>query len=95
MGYRTEFDGVIFDEGPIDGMKRIRDLSTQLNSGFGQDQLRSLIDVKQAMACEVLSTGGNCIENFKYGQRNGSFWQQMLSVDNVLWYGKGTIGKVG
>lgn len=92
MSHRSECDGVIFDEGQVKSMTFIRKISTQLNSGFGQDQLKSLTDVKRAMAREVLAAGGNCVSNFKYGQKNGSFWQQMWSVDNVLWYGSGEIG---
>jgi hypothetical protein len=94
VSFRTELDGVIFDEGPIAGMKNIRSISTQLNSGFGQDQLKSLLDVKRAMAREVIAAGGNCVADFKYGQKNGGFWQQMWSVDNVLWYGSGEIGRL-
>ena len=93
MGYRTELDGVTFDEGEIAGMKPIQSIKTQLNSSFGQDQLKSLTDVKKAMAKEALAAGGNCIAQFKYGQKNGSVWQQMLSIDNVLWFGSGEIGK--
>ena len=94
MGYRSEYGGVTFDEGDISGMSRICDLDTKLNSGFGFDQLKSLNDLKEKMANEAKACGGNCVSNFKYGQRNGSFWQQILSVDNVLWYGSGVIGKM-
>jgi hypothetical protein len=94
MSFRTKLDGVIFDEGGIAGSKFIRSITTQLNSGFGQDQLKSLLDVKRAMAREAIASGGNCIANFKYGQKSGSFWQQMWSVDNVLWYGSGDIGRL-
>ena len=94
MAYRTELDGVIFDEGPVVGMSTIRSISTQLNSAFGHDQLKSLVDVKRAMAREVTAAGGNCVANFKYGQKVGSFWQQMWSLDNVLWYGSGEIGRL-
>ena len=94
MSIRTEFDGVFFDEGNVDGMTVVKDISTQLNSGFGQDQLKSLRDVKKAMAAVARENDCNIVSNFKFGQRNGSIWQQLWSVDNVLWYGSGTLGKL-
>ncbi|NIZ14722.1 hypothetical protein [Phaeobacter sp. HF9A] len=90
----TERGGVKFDESLPENFVPIEKLSTQLNSGFGQDQLKSLRDVKEAMAKEALSLGGNYIASFTYGQKNGGVLQQLWSVDNVLWYGEGVVGNL-
>jgi hypothetical protein len=90
----TERGGVKFDEGMPEKFVELEKLSTQLNSGFGQDQLKSLRDVKEAMAVQALSLGGNYIANFTYGQKTGGVLQQLWSVDNMLWYGDGTVGKL-
>lgn len=90
----TERGGVRFNEGKPDNFVPIEKLSTQLNSGFGQDQLKSLKDVKEAMAVQALSIGGNYIANFTYGQKSGGVLQQLWSVDNVLWYGEGIVGNL-
>ena len=94
MAHRSVFENITFIEGHEPNFQPIKSISTQLNSGFGQDQLKSLNDVKLLMANEARTVGGDCIANFKYGQKVGSFWQQLWSLDNVLWYGSGTIGKL-
>lgn len=90
----TERGGVKFDEQEPTDFKAIVRINTQLDSGFGQDQLKSLRDVKEAMAIEAKAKGANYIANFVYGQRNGSVFQQLWSVDNVLWFGQGDAGIV-
>lgn len=90
----TERNGVRFDEGEPANFLSIQQISTKLNSAFGQDQLKSLRDVKEAMAVQAKEMGGNYIANFTYGQKNGSVLQQIWSVDNVLWYGEGMVGRI-
>ena len=90
----TERGGVKFDEKQPANFVLIRRLETSLNSAFGQDQLKSLRDVKEAMAIQARAMGGSYIANFTYGQRNGSVLQQIWSVDNVLWFGAGDVGFV-
>jgi len=88
----TERGGVKFDEGKPKNFRLISHIDTKINSGFGQDHLKSLRDVKEAMAVEAKRLGGNYIACFLYGQKNGSVLQQLWSLDNVLWYGSGEIG---
>lgn len=90
----TERGGVKFDERKPSGFRCIAVLNTQLNSGFGQDQLKSLRDVKEAMALEAKSINADYIANFTYGQENGSILQQLWSIDNVKWFGRGEAGVV-
>ena len=90
----TERGGVTFNEKePID-FEFICHIETNLNSGFGQDHLKSLRDVKEKMAVLAKDMGGSYIANFTYGQRNGSVIQQLWSIDNVLWFGAGDVGKM-
>lgn len=88
----TERGGVKFDEKQPANFVRIQRLETNLNSGFGQDQLKSLRDLKEAMGRRAKDMGGSYIANFTYGQRNGSVLQQLWSLDNVLWFGAGDVG---
>ena len=90
----TERGGVKFDEKQPANFVLIRRLETSLNSAFGQDQLKSLRDVKEAMATHAKAMGGSYIANFTYGQRNGSVLQQIWSVDNVLWFAAGDVGYI-
>lgn len=90
----TERAGVKFDEKVPANFQFVGRIETQLNSGFGQDQLKSLRDVKEAMAEEAKRLGGTYIANFTYGQKSGSVLQQLWSVDNVLWYGAGDVGNL-
>ena len=88
----TERGGVRFDEKRPANFRPLFTLDTKLNSGFGQDQLKSLRDVKEAMAREARARGADYIADFTYGQRNGSVVQQLWSLDNVLWFGTGEAG---
>lgn len=90
----TERGGVKFDEREPAGFRPIASLDTQLNSGFGQDQLKSLRHVKEAMALEAKAIGADYIANFTYGQENGSILQQLWSIDNVKWFGRGDAGVI-
>ncbi len=91
---KSVFDGVTFYEGTPDGFTPIQPITSQLNSAFGQDHLKSLSDVKQVMASQAKKFGGDVVANFQYGQRNGSVWKQLWSIDNMLWFGSGIIGKI-
>lgn len=88
----TERGGVKFDEKIPPNFRIIKRIDTVLNSALSQDQLKSLRDVKEAMAEEAKALGGNYIANFTYGQRTGSFLQVVWSVDNTLWFGSGDVG---
>lgn len=88
----TERGGIKFDEAQPESFVLIKHIETNLNSGFGQDQLKSLRDVKERMAQLAKEVGGSYVANFSYGQRNGTVLQQLWSVDNVLWYGAGDVG---
>lgn len=94
MARVTELGGVQFTEEVLEGFTPIEALDTKLNSAFGQDQLKSLRDLKSGMASIAIEKGGNCICHFKYGQRTGGVLQQLWSVDNMMWYGSGVIGRV-
>lgn len=95
MKFVTELGGVKFIEGVDCKFTQIQKLNTTLNSAFGQDQLKSLTDVKLAMAKQVIQLGGDCLVDFKYGQKVGGFWSQLFSRDDVMWYGSGIVGTLG
>jgi hypothetical protein len=89
----AEFRGVYFIEGTPKESIAIESISSELNGFFSQNQLLSLDDLKAKMREYVLQRGGNCVIDFKYGQRS-TFWKSLLGMDNVLWYGSGMIAKI-
>ncbi|OWY02314.1 hypothetical protein [Thioclava sp. IC9] len=88
----TERGGVRFDEKQPEKFQKLFHLDTKINTGFGHDQLKSLRDVKEAMAREARARGADYIANFSYGQKNGGILQQLWSLDNVLWFASGDAG---
>jgi hypothetical protein len=91
--YFSTHKQIYFVEGPVSGAKRFGPISTELNSFFSQNQLKSLDDLKDKMCDFVRSKGGNAVLDFKYGQRN-TFWKSLLGMDDVLWYGSGEIASI-
>lgn len=91
--YHSERNGIYFVEGSIPGAQHIGPISTELNDFFGENQLKSLDDLKDRMAIFIKSSGGNAVLNFKYGQRS-TFWKSFFGMDDVFWYGSGDIAKI-
>ena len=91
--YFSEFKGVFFIEGAPSEAETIEEISSELNGFFSQNHLRSLDDLKDKMKDYVIQRGGNCVINFKYGQRS-TFFKSLFGMDNVHWYGTGTIAKI-
>lgn len=91
--YFAEFKGVYFIEGAPREAVVLESISSDLNGFLSQNQLRSLDDMKEKMRDYVIQKGGNCVIEFKYGQRS-TFWKSLWGMDNVLWYGTGMIAKI-
>lgn len=91
--YFAEFKGVYFIEGSPKEAHAIEEISSELNGFFSQNQLRSLDDLKDKMKDYVIQRGGNCVIDFKYGQRS-TFFKSLFGMDNVFWYGTGKIAKI-
>ena len=93
MTYWAEFNGVYFIEGQMPGASILRSIDTKHDGIFSPSQLKSLDTLKETMAYQVLSAGGNAVIDFKYGQRS-TFWRSLLSLDDVYWFASGKIAKV-
>jgi hypothetical protein len=93
MRYTTH-GGVFFFEGRLSGGRRLGPISVQVGGMFQHAQLRTLDDVKKAMATRVLEAGGNAVVGFTYGQQSVGFWKSLLHLDDVCWYGKGDIAVI-
>ena len=91
--YISEYKGVYFIEGAPPEAEIIERFSSELNGFFCQNQLKSLDHVKEKMRDYVLSKGGNCVIDFKYGQRS-TFWKSLFGMDDVMWYGSGCVARV-
>ena len=92
--YNTEMDGIIFVEGRFpEEARMIRPISVKIHGVLSQAQLKSLNDVKKAMASQARGMGGNAIVEFKYGQRS-TFLTTLLGIDDVSWYGEGVLCEI-
>ena len=91
--YFSERNGVYFVEDIVPGARIIGPISSELNDFFSQNQLKTLDDLKDRMTSLVKSKGGNAVISFKYGQRT-TFWKSLFGMDNVHWYGTGSIALV-
>lgn len=91
--YFAEFKGVWFIEGSPAEARQLGPISSELNGAFSQSQLQTLDDVKDKMRDVVLRQGGNCVTDFKYGQRS-TFWKSFFGWDKVHWYGTGQVAKI-
>ncbi len=91
--YISEYRGVYFIEGAPPEAAFIESFTSELNGFFSQNHLKSLDHVKEKMRDYVLSKGGNCVIDFKYGQRS-TFWKSLLGMDNVMWYGSGSVARI-
>ncbi len=91
--YMSQFEGITYVEGTPSGVQIIQPVSVELNHMFRQNQLKSLDDVKRQMNKLAREAGGNCIVEFKYGQKS-SFWKSMFGMDDILWFGTGFIGRI-
>ena len=89
----SELDGVIFIEEHPSRAHIISHVKCKIHGFFSQSQLKNLNDVKRKLAREVKNKGGNCLINFKYGQKS-SFWTTLIGIDNVSWYGEGDIARM-
>ena len=82
-GYPTVFNGVIFIECPVSEGTALTAIGADLSFKIGA-QLKNLNDVKKDLAAKVLAAGGNCISEFKYGQKS-----RFLAIDDVAYFGNG------
>jgi hypothetical protein len=87
----TTHDGVYFVEGDYPSARRLGPIAVEVGGVFQHAQLRTLDDVKSAMARKVTEASGNAVIRFAYGQRSVGFWRSLLHMDDVTWYGRGEI----
>lgn len=92
--YSDYSDGIYFVEGAPAGSRRIAPISTKIDGMFSNAQLKSLDDIKAAMASEARRKGGNAIIDFKYGQKQRSFWGSLFSLDDVRWEASGAVATI-
>ena len=92
--YSDFSNGIYFVEGVPAGTRRIAPVSTKIDGMFTEAQLGNLDDVKVALAREAKRRGGNAVVDFRYGQKQRSFWQAMFSLDDVCWEASGTIAVI-
>lgn len=90
----TIHDGVRFYEGHPTFCTEIKPVRVEIGGIISQAQLKTLKDVKALLAKRACSAGGNAIIDFQYGQKSVGWLRSLLQLDDVNWYGYGTIAKV-
>lgn len=88
MAYTTVFQDIVFVEGNNPNATILGDVHIDLGYQFGA-QLKNLNDVKKEIASQVTSKGGNCIIDFKYGQKS-----RLFAIDDVSFWGSGKIASL-
>lgn len=86
----TTYDEVYFIEDEIPSVNILKHIDVKIYGIFSQAQLKSLNDVKKLLASKVKRAGGNCLMNFRYGQKS-SFLTTLMGLDDVSWYGAGDV----
>jgi len=82
-GYVSIFEGIIFVEGDAPEARYISEVKVDLSFKLGA-HMKNLNDVKHGLAENCKTFGGNCVCQFKYGQK--SRW---LAIDDVAYFGSG------
>jgi hypothetical protein len=92
--HSTIEDGITFYEGVPERCRPIEQVSIEIGGMLlTQSQLKTLKDVKRELAARASKAGGNAIVDFKYGQKCVGFFRSLLQIDDVNWYGTGTIAQ--
>lgn len=80
--------GVFFTEAEISSLPVIKHILVEISR-----QNSSLTQIKEKMALEVKSLGGNAVMNFKYGQKahKGMKLLNPFKWDTESWYGEGDV----
>jgi hypothetical protein len=85
--YVSIYKDVVFIEGTCkDAFEIIRVDIALLGIGA---QLRNLRDVKEKLYLLVKQHNGNCLSDFKYGQK-----QRIIAFDDVSFYGNGVVSRL-
>ena len=92
MAYKSVFNGVIFIEGNEKHVKSFGQIEYKKDK-FYNSQFQNIDRVKNQLAEKVKALGGNAIINFKYGQKNTSWFKSILLSldDNINWFGNGEV----
>lgn len=83
----TTYKDVVFVEGTHIKAEQIKKVDIEI-MGIGA-QLRNLKDVKDHLYLKIKESGGNCLVEFTYGQK-----QRLWAIDNIAFYGSGVVAKL-
>ena len=86
----TVQNGVFFTEDKIPSVAVIRRVEAEISR-----QNSNLSEIKQELSRQALSSGGNVVMNFKYGQKKHEWWELVLTFkwDTESWFGTGDVVK--
>ncbi len=80
----TTYKDIVFVEGIHKKAEHIKKVDIEI-MGIGA-QLRNLKDVKEQLYLKVKEAGGNCLDEFVYGQK-----QRLWAFDDIAFYGSGVV----
>jgi hypothetical protein len=83
MAYTTVYNDVVFIEGNDPDARVIGNVSSDLSFKIGA-QLKNLNDIKKELSEKVKYAGGNCVVDFKYGQKH-----RIIAIDDIAFWGSG------
>ena len=83
QGYVSFFEDILFVEGNVTGANMLGSVQVDLSFKIGA-HFKNLNDVKLDLVRQCRQFGGNCVCQFKYGQK--SRW---LAIDDVAFFGSG------
>lgn len=92
--YVSLYKDILFIEGEITEAAILHEVSVTIKGVLIHAQLKSLDHVKDELVQQVSPLGANAVVQFTYGQKSASFWQSLLSLDDVHWYGAGKAARL-
>ena len=92
MAYVSICKGIIFIESKEPSSNVLAKVEYKTKFSLFKEIFKSdretLDAVKEQLADKVIALGGNCVVEFKYGQKNKK-WFEMSAENSVKWYGEG------
>jgi hypothetical protein len=86
----TMLNGVFFTESSAPNARVIRHIHTEISR-----QNSNLAEIKEELAVQVISLGGNTLMNFKYGQKKHQWYENLLfKWDTESWHGEGDVASL-
>ena len=87
----TIYAGIFFTEAKAPSVSVVRHIHSEISR-----QNSNLDEIKEDLARQAKSVGGNAVLNFKYGQKKHEWWELVFTFkwDTESWYGEGDVASL-